>query len=161
MGYETKAFIIKSSEGMESTFTKYKGKWLMAFPVTGIKGEYYHYTDTGNDKTLVEDTTKLVTKKSCSVLASVDLCKLGCENNVPKKETQYYFYNDDGNSACIEDLYDDRLNQMTLMEAINFFQAQADYRRVKMLLALMDIVKDEFGVDGIYVLFYGYQGELI
>jgi hypothetical protein len=156
MGYETRAFIVKSSEGMESTFTKYKGKWLMAFPEHGIEGEYYHYTETGEDGTSVEDPTKLITKKYCSVLASVDLGKLGYENDVPKKETHYFFFNDDGNSACIEDQYGSRLNQMTLMEAINFFQGQADYRRVKMLLNLMYTVKDEFGVDGIYVLFYGY-----
>ena len=156
MGYETKAFIVKSSEGMGSTFTKYKGKWLMAFPEQGITGEYCHYTETGEDKTLVEDPTKLITKKYGSLLASVDLCKLGWGNNVPKKETQYYFYNDDGTSVCIEDQYGDRLNQMALGEAITFFHGQADYRRVKMLLALMDTVKDEFGGDGIYVLFYGY-----
>ena len=88
----------------------------------------------------------------------VDLCKLGEGNNVPDAETNLYFYDSDGNSAIIEDNYGDKLNQMSLDEAIAFFEKQTGYRRVDILLATMKSIKDNFGSfsEDMFVLFYGH-----
>lgn len=160
MGYETKAYIVSASRSgsMKNKFTKYQDSWVNLWDETLPNGEvqYYHYTQNGNDKTIITGKFEAVERQYCSVLGMVDLCKLGAGNNVPKKETNFYFYNSDGNTVCIEDKYGDKLNQMTLDEAIDFFEDQRGYRRVDMLYSLMQTVKECFQDQDIYVLFYGY-----
>jgi len=160
MGYETEAFIVKTSKTSgNSEFVKYNNKWLHAWRDLNDDGStktLYHYTETGNDKVELPLDTELVKRRTSYVIATVDLCKLGVGNNVPKNETEFYFYGSAGDSAVIEDGYGEKLNQMTLQEAIDFFTPQAGYRRVDVFLATLNAVKEYFSSEDIYVLFYGH-----
>ena len=57
MGYETKAYIVQASMNTPvSEFVEYDGVWVHAwrnFDNNGKLSELYHYTKTGNDKTLL------------------------------------------------------------------------------------------------------------
>jgi hypothetical protein len=160
MGYETKAFIVNSSVNANpSEFVKHNDKWLHVwrdYNEDGSTKTLYHYTETGNDRTEVPLGTEVVKRNRSFVISMVDLCKLGSGNNVPKKETQFYFYDSDGNSVVVEDNYGQKLNQMTLQEAIDFFTPQAGYRRVDVFLATLRGVKESFPSEDIYILFYGH-----
>jgi hypothetical protein len=161
MGYETKAFIVTASvTGGVDEFVKHNKRWVHAWrdyeSDCKTTKSLYHYTETGNDRTEVDVDSETVKRKTSFVLGMVDLCKLGSGNNVPAKESEFYFYGGDGESAVIEDKYGDKLNQMTLQEAIDFFTPQAGYRRVDVLLATLNAVKVSFPNEYIYVLFFGY-----
>lgn len=137
MGYETKAIIVKANKGASTTSFVKDTLWRMMY----------------NEEI---ENSGVVHRKYAEVLGVVNLCKLGTGNNVPKNETEYYFYKDDGSTPVIEDNYGDKLRQMSLVDTINFFKNQKEYRRVDILLSLLDQISLSFKNEEIFVLFYGY-----
>ena len=157
MGYETKVFIVKAPVNpMPSKLLKTDSGYQHLWKEDG-KEEFYHFGADGDTKTMViaEDAASAITLSWCSVIASVDLCKLGPQFDYPKKESEFYFY--DRNDFCVvEDAYGDKLKQLTLDEAIELFSKVEEYRRTNVLNDLLSSINKNMANEEIYVLTYGY-----
>lgn len=158
MGYEIKMYIVEpSSSTNTSKFVEDGGGWFHCWQDdTTTDSRPYHYNKDGNTKTYVDQSSKIVTRMYCSVIAMVDLCKVGV-TSFPKKDTDYYFYETDGDTPVIQDKYGDFIREVTLDSVIEWLEKQvevSEYRRLKTALALAK------GCVGLYtnptVLLYGY-----
>ena len=81
-------------------------------------------------------------KKYASVIATFDLCKMGYGGftQLFNKETDCYFYADDGNTKILEDCYGDSLKECDIKELKEWFKnkiKEDDYRRLKPFYALV------------------------
>jgi len=80
MGYETKVYFVETSKSpMVDTFVKDGNRWYSVWSEEDSEGKlYYHYGVDGNTKTYVDpESSEQCTRKWCSVVAMVELCKVG------------------------------------------------------------------------------------
>ena len=156
MGYEIKMYIVEpTSSDATCEFIGDSGDWFHCW-----RDEYsspYHYSNGGSAKKYISPLNKIVIRKPCVVIAMVDLCKAGV-TSFPKRDTDYYFYETDGNTPVIEDRYGDFLQEAPLEVVIDWLEQKIESgsisRRYKTALALAK------GCVGLYdkptVLIYGY-----
>lgn len=164
MGYEVKMYIVESTplNSLASIFVELgSGKWVHLFGYDKPDSQWLHYGEDGNTTTILSVVEKWsckpVTKAWCRLIAMVDLCKAAIpSDNI--KETDYYIYEEDGNTPIIQDKYGDMLKESSLEDVISYLQREIDkgnqYRRYKSALALA------LSCRGVYnnpiVLFYGH-----
>lgn len=97
------------------------------------------------------------------IIAMFDMSKVYDLVDVFKRETEWYFYADDGDTQVLEDRYGDTLKEATVeevIEAVEEIIASGDqYRRWFPLLATLKVIQNqcEKGIwKEIVVLHYGY-----
>lgn len=158
MGYEIKMYIVEPASSINtSKFVEDGGDWFHCWQDnTAIDIRPYHYSYGGKTKTYVDYSNKTVIRRYCSVIAMVDLCKVGV-TSFPNKDTDYYFYGTDGNTPIIKDKYGDFLQEASLDSVIEWLEKavqKSEYRRLKTALALAKGCVDLY--DNPTVLLYGY-----
>ena len=103
-------------------------------------------------------------KTYARVLAMFDMCKMGYHFvDVFEKETDLYFYADDGNTRIVEDMYCDPIREATVEDVIDVLEEAVengdDYRRIFPLLAALKTLYEQ-QTDGrwgeLAVLHFGY-----
>jgi len=99
------------------------------------------------------------TKQWAEVIAVFNMCKFGAFNEIFKKETDCYFYADDGNTEVIKDKYGSALTEASIEQVIEYLENyranQPHYRRVDPLLGLLKSFNPSDWQD-LVVLHYGY-----
>lgn len=97
------------------------------------------------------------------IIAMFDMCKVSDLVDVFKRETEWFFYADDGDTQVLEDRYGDVLKEATVeevIEAVEEIIARGDnYRRWFPLLATLKVIQGQYeqGIwKDIAVLHYGY-----
>ena len=127
MGYEIKMFIVEPpASPMASEFVEDNGNW-------------FQYSRDSRTKTNVGFSNDKITLNYCWVIAMVELSKVGV-TPFPKKNTEYYFYDYDGNTPVVKDAYHDFLQEASLESVIGWLELQIasglEYRKYKTALAL-------------------------
>lgn len=107
------------------------------------------------------------------VMAELDLCKLGYEDNelnrlikkshdaakAVSKTTVWYFYGPDGTESTKEDRYGDPMAPVPLKEVLAAMKQHEDassYRRLKWAIALLEEMAKDGDADELQVLFFGH-----
>ena len=101
------------------------------------------------------------TKLYAQVVVMFDLCKMGCSNGFHKlfdKETDCYFYADNGDTQVLEDRYGDTIKECNIEDLKEWLKEQvkkSDYRRIK---PFYNLVKSFNKKDwqNLAILHYGY-----
>jgi len=88
-------------------------------------------------------------------------CKFDTLANIFKKPTDCFIYADDGDTIILEDRYGKPLKEASVQEVVNCLEnlpkKDADYRRVKPLLALMKAFAENMTEwESLAVLCYGH-----
>lgn len=154
MGYEIKMIIGRSSDNLSD-------EWKLSnSPYEDGSGYEPERDDTGE---IVLTGRK---KRWFNVYATIDLCKLGHDENplntlireshgVADETIVNYFYTDDGNTQIKDDKYGESMNPVPLLEVIRAIEkTPSDYRRLKWAKDLLESMKDS-GED-LSVMFFGH-----
>jgi hypothetical protein len=97
-------------------------------------------------------------KRYAQVITMFNMCKFDF-GSIFSKETDCYFYADDGNTEIIKDRYDDTLTEANIEDVIQYLEEyknnQEYYRRVDPLLGLLKGFNPAEW-DDLKILHYGY-----